>query len=80
MSLSKEERNNYEFRLKAIRDEIDAIAYATQKGMEQGKLEGQQEKMKEIIKNMIQNKFSIEQIKNVTKLTEEEIEKIIKEK
>ena len=29
---------------------------------------------------MNENKFSIEQIKNVTKLTEEEIEKIIEEK
>ena len=40
MSLSQEERNNYEFRLKAIRDEISAIAYATQKGLQQGIEEG----------------------------------------
>ena len=36
MSLSREERNNYEFRRKAILDEISAIDYATRKGLEQG--------------------------------------------
>ena len=36
MSLSREERNNYEFRLKAIRDEISAIDYATKKGLQKG--------------------------------------------
>ena len=40
MSLSREERNNYEFRLKAIRDEISAIDYATKKGLQQGREEG----------------------------------------
>ena len=37
MSLSDEERNNYEFRLKAIRDEADAIEYATRQGKELSK-------------------------------------------
>ena len=37
MSLSREERNNYEFRLKAIRDEISAIDYATKKGFAEGR-------------------------------------------
>ena len=37
MSLSDEERNNYEFRLKAIRDEADAIEYATRQGIEKDK-------------------------------------------
>ena len=37
MSLSNEERNNYEFRLKAIRDEADAIEYATRQGIEKDK-------------------------------------------
>ena len=47
MSLSQEERNNYEFRLKAIRDEISAINYATQKGLEQGIQQGiEQERQK----------------------------------
>ena len=42
MSLSDEERNNYEFRLKAIRDEADAIEYATRQGIEQGIEQGQE--------------------------------------
>ena len=33
MSLNDEERNNYEFRLKAIRNEADAIEYATRSGI-----------------------------------------------
>ena len=90
MSLSDEERNNYEFRLKAIRDEADAIDYATDKGLEQGRAEGeklgvekgeklgrQEEKIK-IVKEMLKNNFTIEQIKSITKLTEEEIEEIRK--
>ena len=36
MSLNDEERNNYEFRLKAIRDEEDAIEYATRSGIKRG--------------------------------------------
>ena len=36
MSLSDEERNNYEFRLKAIRDEADAIECAESKGRAEG--------------------------------------------
>ena len=76
MSLSSEERNNYEFRLKAIRDEADAIDYATKNGIEQG----EEKKTKEIVKEMLKNNFTIEQIKKITKLTEEEIKKIGKDK
>ncbi len=76
MSLSSEERNNYEFRLKAIRDEADAIEYATRNGIEQGIEQGEEKKTREIVKEMLKNNFTIEQIKKVTKLTEEEIDKI----
>ena len=80
MSLSQEERNNYEFRLKAIRDEISAIDYATkkglQKGLQQGKIAGEKRKEEEIVIEMIKNNFGIEEIKKITKLTEEEINKI----
>ena len=90
MSLSQEERNNYEFRLKAIRDEISAIDYATKKGLQQGieqgieqgiqqgKIEGEKIKEEEIVKEMIRNNFRIEEIKRITKITEEEINKIKK--
>ena len=70
MSLSDEERNNYEFRLKAIRDEADAIECAESKGREEEKIE--------IVKEMLKNNFTIEQIKSITKLAEEEIEEIRK--
>lgn len=88
MSLSREERNNYEFRLKAIRDEISAIDYATKKGLqkgieqgleqgiEQGKIEGAKSAKIEIAKEMIKDNMSVEQIQKITKLTKEEIEKI----
>ena len=72
MSLSREERNNYEFRLKAIRDEISAIDYATKKGLQQG----EQKEREEIAKEMLINNFEVEQIVKITKLSKEEIEKI----
>ena len=71
MSLSDEERNNYEFRLKAIRDEADAIEYATRQGIEQEK--------KEIVKRMLRKKVKVEDIVEFTGLTKEEIEKIKEE-
>ena len=74
MSLSDEERNNYEFRLKAIRDEADAIECAESKG----RAEGEKLEKIEIVKEMLKNNFTIEQIKTITKLTEEEIEEIRK--
>ena len=40
MSLSPEERNNYEYRLRAIRDEADAIGYKTKQAKEEGIKEG----------------------------------------
>lgn len=92
MSLSREERNNYEFRLKAIRDEISAIDYATKKGLQQGieqgieqgleqgikqgKIEGAKSAKIEMAKEMIKDNMSVEQIQKITKLTKEEIEKI----
>ena len=71
MSLSDEERNNYEFRLKAIRDEADAIEYATRQGIEQEK--------KEIVKRMLRKNVKVEDIVEFTGLTKEEIEKIKEE-
>lgn len=72
MSLSNEERNNYEFRLKAIRDEADALDYMTRKGFEQG----MEQKTKEIVKRMLDKNTKIEDIIEFTGLTKEEVEKI----
>lgn len=79
MSLSQEERNNYEFRLKAIRDEISAINYATQKGIEQGiEQERQQAKAekKGIAKKLLKKGLSIEEVTEITGLTQEEIKEM----
>ena len=72
MSLSREERNNYEFRRKAILDEISAIDYATKKGLTQGIEQSTQS----IAKEMLKKNMDINLIMELTKLTKEEIEKI----
>lgn len=80
MSLSREERNNYEFRKKAILDETSAIDYATKKGLaqgiEQGIEQGKIEEKKKIAKEMIKKEIDIETIVEITKLTKEEVEEI----
>ena len=80
MSLSPEERNNYEYRLRAIRDEADAIEYKTKQAKEEGIREGLERGAKrrteEMVKEMLKNNFTIEQIEIITKLTKEEIERL----
>ena len=69
-----------ELREKGKRDELAALEYAKKRGTEQGRKEGiecgKQEKAKEIAKLMIQKNMDIETIKEITKLTKEEIEKL----
>ena len=87
MSLSPEERNNYEYRLRAIRDEADAIEYKTKQakeegikeGFEQGISQGIEQGLEQTAKEMLKNNFTIEQIETITKLTKEEIERLKKE-
>ena len=79
MSLSPEERNNYEYRLRAIRDEADAIEYKTKQAKEEGIKEGSERRTEEMVKEMLKNNFTIEQIQTITKLTKEEIERLKKE-
>ncbi len=90
MSLSNEERNNYEFRLKAIRDEADAMERATkegfsqgikqgieqgiEEGIQQGIQQGQKQEKKEIAKRMLKRNTNIEDIIEILGLTKEEIE------
>lgn len=73
------------FALKSIRDEISAIAYATEKGLTQGIKEGRekglQEGIKEGIKEGIQKGIQKEKRNTIKKLLEknfsiEEIEEI----
>lgn len=91
MSLSREERNNYEFRLKSIRDEISAIAYATEKGLaqgikrgleegrEKGLQEGIQKEKRNTIRKLLEKNFSIEEIEEITGINKKEIKKISKD-
>jgi predicted transposase/invertase (TIGR01784 family) len=83
MSLSPEERNNYEYRLRAIRDEADAIEYKTKQAKEEGIKEGFErgieQGLEQTAKEMLKNNFTIEQIETITKLTKEEIERLKKE-
>lgn len=87
MSLSREERNNYEFRLKAIRDEISAIDYATKKGLEKGLREGRKKGMQQGMQQGIQQgiqqgekRAKIDMIKEMLKnnISIDKIEKITK--
>lgn len=77
--MNQEERNNYEFRLKAIRDEADALDRATKQGLEQGIERGVHENKKQMTKRMLRKNMKIEDIMDITGLTKEEIEKISKE-
>ena len=79
MSLSPEERNNYEYRLRAIRDEADAIEYKTKQAKEEGIKEGLEQGLEQTAKEMLKNNFTIEQIETITKLTKEEIERLKRE-
>ena len=82
MSLSREERNNYEFRRKAILDEISAIDYATKKGLaqgiEQGIEQGARSEKKKIAKEMLKKNMDIKLIMELTNLTKEKIEELRK--
>ena len=78
MSLSPEERNNYEYRLRAIRDEADAIEFATRKGLEQGQAQGIAQKTEEFVKKLLEKNTKIEDIIELTGVTEEKIEEIKK--
>ena len=95
MSLSPEERNNYEYRLRAIRDEADAIEYKTKQakeegikegfeqgisqGIEQGLERGIEQGLEQTAKEMLKNNFTIEQIETINKLKKEEIERLKRE-
>ena len=78
MSLSPEERNNYEYRLRAIRDEADAIEFATRKGLEQGQAQGIAQKTEEFVKKLLERNTKIEDIIELTGITEDELNEIKK--
>ena len=72
LAMNPEDRELYELRLKAIRDEMN-IRYS---GYIYGKAEGKNERNIEIAKNMLKENIDIELISKVTGLNPEEIEKL----
>ena len=72
LEMSVEDRELYELRLKAIRDEINIRESGYTDGMKDGEEKGK----KEIAKNMLKENMPIEVISKLTGLLQEEIEKL----
>ena len=72
LEMSAEDRELYELRLKAIRDEINI----RESGFIDGKTAGEFQKSLEIAQNMLKENMSIEVISKLTGLSQEEIEKL----
>ena len=72
LAMNPEDRELYELRLKAIRDEMN-IRYS---GYIDGMAEGEAKGKAEIAKNLLKKKMSIQDIAEVTGLSPEEIENL----
>lgn len=66
-----------ELKEKTRRDQEAVLEYATQKGVNKGREEGRENGQKELISNMLNSGMSIEEISNVTKLSEEKIKELL---
>ena len=80
LAMNPEDRELYELRLKAIRDEMN-IRYSgyidgMAEGRAEGKVEGKNERNIEIAKNLLARQMDIKDIAEVTGLSIEEIEKL----
>jgi predicted transposase/invertase (TIGR01784 family) len=80
MNFSSEEREAYEDHLKWLRVEANTLKKAEAKGLEEGiqrgKIEGLKEGINKTVINMLKQNLSIDLIKQVTGLTEDEILKL----
>ena len=80
LEMSPEDRELYELRLKAIRDEINiresGYTDGMRDGMKDGMKDGEEKGKKEIAKNMLKENMPIEVISKLTGLSQEEIEKL----
>ena len=72
LEMSVEDRELYELRLKAIRDEINI----RESGYTDGMRDGEEQGKKEIAKNLLKQNIAIDIISQATGLTQEEIEKL----
>ena len=84
LAMNPEDRELYELRLKAIRDEmnirysgyVDGMADGMAEGEAKGRAEGKNERNIEIAKNMLKENVNIQFISKMTGLNLEEIEKL----
>ena len=79
-SLTKEEREKYDESIKVYRDQLVTIAFAKEKGieegMEKGRKEGEKMKQLEIARNMKAKGFAAEDISELTGLPVKEIKEL----
>ena len=76
LAMNPEDRELYELRLKAIRDEMNIRYSGYIDGKAEGRAEGKNERNIEIAKKLLRKKMSIQDIVEVTGLSIEEIEKL----
>jgi len=84
LAMNPEDRELYELRLKAIRDEmnirysgyIDGMAEGEAKGRAEGETKGRNERNMEIAKNLLKQNVAIDIISNATGLSPEEIKSL----
>ena len=76
LEMSAEDRELYELRLKAIRDEINIRESGYTDGMKEGEEKGKKEGKNEIAQNMLKENLSIELISKLTGLPQSEIENL----
>lgn len=76
LEMSAEDRELYELRLKAIRDEINIRESGYTDGMKDGEEKGKKQKSIEIAKNMLKKQIPLELIEKLTGISQSEIEKI----
>lgn len=81
LSLSPEERANYEYELKVYRDNYNTMEYAKKRakieGHEKGLQEGRLEEKRELILNGFDEGLSISMLSKISKLSEDEVIRII---
>ena len=76
LEMSAEDRELYELRLKAIRDEINIRESGYTDGMKDGEEKGKKQKSIEIAKNMLKKQIPLELIEELTGIPKEKIEKL----
>ena len=76
LAMNPEDRELYELRLKAIRDEMNIRYSGYIDGMAEGRAEGKAEGKTEIAKKMLKKCMKIEDIIELTGLSQEEIAKL----